>query len=262
MKKLSFVAVLVFAFSCNETTQTSQPADAVAAETDAQGSNQEHHSVTVDKVFEAHGSYDLWNQMNHFSYNSKGSTTTVQLKSRHTLIQSDEQTVGFDGEQVWVHPPSENAERQKMRYNLMFYFLGFPFIVGDPGIVYDDLPATNLAGKTYNLIKISYHDGVGDSPKDNYILCINPDNNQMEWLMYTATFGGEETKNKYSLIQYNGWQEVNGLKLPTELQWYQYENNQVGEPRGEPFVISDLKIEKSMPHDSLFAAPEGAQILK
>jgi hypothetical protein len=42
-----------------------------------------------------------------------------------------------------------------------------PFVLGDPGISYEDLADKEILGLNYGVIKISYGAGVGDSPKDN-----------------------------------------------------------------------------------------------
>ena len=42
----------------------------------------------------------------------------------------------------------------------------------------------------------------------------------MEWLAYTVTFKSKSPSDKYRLIKYNKWENVNGLVLPKELTWY------------------------------------------
>lgn len=219
-----------------------------------------HHSESITRVFEAHGGFGTWRKMNRLSYEMAGQRTLVELKSRYTRLESEAQTVGFDGEKVWVYPPSERADAQRMRYNLMFYFYAFPFVAGDPGITYEDLEPKEMKGKTYNVVKISYNEGIGDSPKDNYMILSDPQTHQMEWLMYTATFGGSETKDNYRLIRYEGWQNHNGLILPGSMQWYQYQDGVAGEPRGKARTFENIRISEEVPAMENFTMPEGAQV--
>lgn len=219
-----------------------------------------HHSESITRVFEAHGSFSTWRKMNRLSYEMAGQRTLVELKSRYTRLESEAQTVGFDGEKVWVYPPNERADAQRMRYNLMFYFYAFPFVVGDPGITYEDLEPKEMKGKTYNVVKISYNEGIGDSPKDNYMILSDPQTHQMEWLMYTATFGGSETKDNYRLIRYGDWQNHNGLILPGSLQWYQYQDGVAGEPRDKTRTFENILISEEVPAMENFTMPEGAQV--
>jgi len=255
MKKYLPVALMTILVACGG-TKTEQKETEVVQEPDYAA----HHTASIAKVFDAHGGFDAWRSLNQLSYEMNGQTTLVELKSRYTRLESENMTVGFDGEKVWVNPPSENADRQRMRYNLIFYFYAFPFVIGDPGITYEDLEPKELMGKTLNAVKISYGDGVGDSPKDNYIVLSDPETNQMEWLMYTATFGSNESKDQYSLIKYDGWQNYEGVVLPSSLQWYQYADGVVGEPRGGARTFENIAVSAEVPAMENFTMPEGAQV--
>lgn len=219
-----------------------------------------HHSATLTKVFDAHGGYEQWQSMNALSYNRGEESTITNLQNRKIRLESPEQTIGFDGKDVWVTPDTLNTERARFFHNLYFYFYAMPFVVGDPGANYEDLEPKELDGKTYNGIKISYGDGVGDSPDDNYIIWLDPETNRMEWLMYTVTFRSGEANDNYRLIKYGTWEEFNGLSLPTSIQWFQFQEDTVGSPRGEATLFENIKISTEIPDESLFAIPEGAAI--
>lgn len=253
MKKLIALSLLIFLMACEGKKDSQEVSEVVKP------SNTAHHIPEITAVFDAHGGFDTWTSLKSLSYNSGGSKTLVELQNRYTRIESENQTVGFDGEQVWVYPASENADRQRMRYNLMFYFYAFPFVVGDPGVNYEVMEPMELAGKTYNAVKVSYDNGVGDSPNDSYIICSDPDTNKMHWLLYTATFGGG-AKDRYSLIKYEGWQNFEGVMLPTSLQWYSYADGEVGEPRGNATTFENIQVSKEYPAMSNFQMPEGASV--
>jgi len=256
MKKYFSVILLAILASCNGTKEETKTSSQETYKAPS------HHTASITKVFDAHGGYDTWSGLKTISYEFNGSKTLVDLQNRYTRIDSDNQQVGFDGKNVWVNPPSENADRQRMRYNLMFYFYAFPFVIGDPGVNYEDMEPITLDGVAYNAVKISYNDGVGDSPKDNYIILSDQESNQMKWLMYTATFGGGESSDRFSLIKYDGWQDRGGVILPTSLQWYQYSDGVVGEPRGGARTFENVQMAKDFPAMSNFTAPEGAHIIQ
>jgi hypothetical protein len=108
-------------------------------------------------------------------------------------------------------------------------------------------------------IKVSYGDGVGDSPKDNYILYYDDASKQMQALMYTVTFRSQEASEKFNLIKYDEWQAVAGILLPKKLQWYNYKNDSVGEMRNE-VLFSEVMLSKTKPDERIFLKPEGAGI--
>ena len=222
--------------------------------------NPDHLSAALTLGFEAHGSYEMWSQMKTLSYQRGDESTITNLHNRKIRLESEERVIGFDGEEVWVTPDSLDASRARFYHNLYFYFYAMPFVVGDPGAIYEEVESRQLMGKEYKGIKVSYQENVGDAPDDNYILWVDPDTNRMEWLMYTVTYRSGEPSESYSLIKYDGWNEFNGLLLPTTLQWYTFEGDTVGEARGNGALFENILLDNSSPADSLFEMPEGAQI--
>lgn len=253
MKKYLICSLLTLLMACSGTKQQEKN------ESSAQPDYTAHHIPAIIKVFDAHGGFDSWTKLKTLSYESGASKTLVDLQNRYTKIESENQTVGFDGENVWVYPPSENADQQRMRYNLMFYFYAFPFVVGDPGVNYEESEPIDLDGNTYNTVKVTYNSGVGDSPNDSYIICSDPETNQMHWLLYNATFGGEAS-DRFNLIKYEGWQNVGGVLLPGALQWYRYTDGEVGDPRGGATAFINVQVSEEYPAMENFEMPEGASV--
>lgn len=253
MKNYLICSLLTLIMACSGTKQEEKN------ESPAQPDYTAHHIPAITKVFDAHGGFNSWTKLKTLSYESGGSKTLVDLQNRYTKIESENQTVGFDGENVWVYPPSENADQQRMRYNLMFYFYAFPFVVGDPGVNYEEGESIELGGKTYNTVKVTYNSGVGDSPNDSYIICSDPATNQMQWLLYNATFGGEAS-DRFNLIKYEGWQNAGGVLLPGSLQWYRYADGVVGDPRGGATTFTNVKVSEEYPDKENFEMPEGASV--
>ena len=218
-----------------------------------------NHISELTDVFDAHGSYKQWDQMNTLSYKRGDESTITDLKSRKIRLESPSQIIGYDGEDVWVTPDSVDASRARFYHNLYFYFYAMPFVVGDPGAYYEVLEQRQLAGKIYNQVKVSYNENVGDAPDDNYIILSDPETNQMKWLLYTVTYRSGEPSERYSLIGYENWTDIGGLRLPTSLKWFQFNADTVGEARSEVF-FEEIKILAEQVDPSIFSMPEGAQI--
>lgn len=88
MKKYLLIFLLAFTISCqtdekkSETVQHKAPA---------------HHIEAITNVFDAHGGYEQWNALKTMTYDYAGNKTTVDLQDRYTLIEGEDQQVGFDG---------------------------------------------------------------------------------------------------------------------------------------------------------------------
>lgn len=255
MKKLIilFVTALLVGCQSNQSAEEKQEEPQQVVKTD-------HHSENIAKVFEAHGGFEKWASMKQLSYTKGGESTVTNLANRKIKLVSDQRTIGYDGENVWVMPDTIEVGNARFYHNLYFYFYSFPFVVGDPGVFYEDIEPKEILGTTYNGIKITYGEGVGDTPKDYYIIWYNPETYKMEWLMYTVTYRSGERNENYRLINYGEWAELEGLLLPTSLQWYQYQDDVIGEKRGDKVAFENISISAEAPSDDIFAMPEGAQL--
>ncbi|MDZ7715466.1 MAG: DUF6503 family protein [Balneolaceae bacterium] len=226
-----------------------------------QKSDQEDLNPTIANIIEAHGGLDQWENQHTLSYELGNQSHTIDLKSREVKITTSEFSMGNDDGTVWIKDPNENYEGSPTFYHsLMFYFYAMPFVFADDGIIYESMPEKEIKGKTYGAMKISYEEGVGDSPEDEYIVYYDPQSHKMEWLAYTVTFQSQEESDDFHLIHYQKWDTFNGLQLPVELQWYEYENNEAGEPQGEPRTFTNIKVTEEDMDDEFYAMPEGAKV--
>lgn len=191
---------------------------------------QRDYPAGITAVFDAHGGIEQWNAMNNLCFTLEkeegNEIHTVDLKSRKARIETENYTLGFNGEKVWLTQDSTYFQPKRARFyhNLMFYFYAMPFVLGDDGITYTDVDPLTVAEVSYPGTKISFGVDVGDAPDDEYILYRDPKTNQMAWLAYTVTYGKNEKSDRFSFIKYATWQEVNGLQLPKTLEWYAVEN--------------------------------------
>jgi hypothetical protein len=222
---------------------------------------------TVSKVFDAHGGIDTWNAMKSLYFEIEkpngNDTYDVALKSRKSLITTEHHVLGFDGENVWLKnlDTTQYKSNPKFSYNLMFYFYAMPFVLGDDGINYSEVPALQFEGTTYPGILISYDAGVGESPDDEYVLYYNPETYQMEWLAYTVTFFSKKKAKEFHFIKYSDWQEVSGLKLPKTLTWYKVENNKPTTLRNAVDFVN-VKLSKEAPNDAMFKVADSTLVVK
>lgn len=225
------------------------------------------HPVPLKEVFKVHGGISQWSAMGNLCFQIQSRTGieihTISLPDRRVKIESTYWSIGYDGEEVWLLENKENAYKGDpgFYYNLMFYFYAMPFVLGDSGIEYKEVKATELDGMVYEGIKVAFKEGVGSSPKDEYILYFQPETYRMAWLGYTVTKGSDQKSSEWHYIKYDRWQDVNGLLVPSELVWYTAENGKPGAVRNK-VNFTNVTITESILDASVFAKPAQGQLVK
>ena len=221
-------------------------------------------------VLAAHGGLAAWQEHRQLSYGmARGEATerqTIDIHDRRERISQPARTgggtveMGFDGQRTWVLADTSYRGDPMFYRNLMFYFYAMPWVLADPGINYAAAEPLTYDGQTYPGILVSYDDGIGFSPKDNYRLHYDPATKKMRWLGYTVTGRSGEASDKFSWIEYPTWTSRGGAELPDSLVWYVVEDNQPIEPRNTR-TFDDVKLSKSTPDDEQFAPPAGARVV-
>ena len=253
-----------FLSACNSDPNSSvgqqETVETVQAETESP------YPALLTQAFDAHGSYAKWEAQKtmDFKIDKDGvpERHLVNLKNRNTLIQYGEKYhIGFDGNNVWVHPNKAAFGKGSPRFyhNLRFYFVAMPFIIGDSGINYKVLPQKEMLGKNYDALSVTYNEGVGDAPDDEYILLLDPETHRMEWLLYTVTYYSGKPEMKYNALHYSEWQVVDDLLLPSKMEGYKYEDGKITDKRYER-IVNDLFFSVAAPHPNFFEMPDGAEI--
>ncbi|KAA3618514.1 MAG: hypothetical protein DWP94_14325 [Flavobacterium sp.] len=253
-------------FACKEETKDPQPVihDTIPISEDT--ARMLKYPVSLKEIFKVHGGLDRWDQMNNlcFEMDSRSGTEThnISLPDRKTKIEAPYWSMGYNGKDVWIHENRENAYKGDpvFYHNLMFYFYAMPFVLADPGIEYHEVKSTQLDGEVYEGIKISYNDGVGTSPKDEYILYYHPETYQMTWLGYTVTYHDNEKSDTWKYIKYSEWQDVNGLMLPRTLTWYTVENGKPVQARNN-IKFEKVTLTEMLLSPSVFKIPTEAKVL-
>ena len=220
---LSFGAALMI--GCTSSTSEQDVPSSLVNEKETKSTDKQYPKA-LDYVFKAHGGINVWNGYKTLSYDmvkaDKLEHQIVDLESRKVRIEQEKFTIGFNGQDVWVTQKDTNtfAGDARFYHNLYFYFFAMPFVLGDDGIVYDEVSPLEVDGATYPGIKISYNDGVGDSSKDNYFLYYNPKTYQAEWLGYTVTYFDGKPSQEIHYLNFEQWKNVQEIRLPEVLTWY------------------------------------------
>ncbi len=215
------------------------------------------------KILDAHGGLDTWNSMNTLKF-TRGEGPgadmhVIDLKSRRsTNSVKGKYTLGNDGDKVWVSPHRDSFPGQSVRFmnNLFFYFVALPYVLADPGVVYEDLGEKTVNGKKYAVLKTSFKAGVGDAPGDQYVLYADAETHVIDFINYSVTYFNPANSEKYSALQFE-WEDVNGLKFPSVAKSVKWENGKLGAVARET-KYTNFSYSKTRMDLSQFDVPAGA----
>lgn len=223
------------------------------------------HTKLLDATFEAHGGLDVFRAQRHMTYTmhdfplspqmAKPNTTNVDLWQRLHRIDGEGFTVGFDGTNAWSTPALDSSGLPPRFVTLgSFYFIGMPFVFGDAGTILTDGGAQSFNGKTYRTVNVGYLQGVGKTSKDDYVLFIDPDTDELALIHHSVTENPDVDRVTWT---FDAWQEINGLLVPAKLTLYVGWNpDNPGE--GASFTVTDFRLSTTAPNERQFIAPADA----
>ncbi len=225
----------------------------------------ENIPLEVKNGLQAHGGLALWRSFGSLSFDvvkkDKREHQIIDLNTRKVYIENEKFKVGFDGEMAWISPDMEAMGGGSPRFyqGVYFYFFALPHVLGDPGINFEILAPRSIDSIQYDVVKVSFNDGIGDAPKDYYVAHFDQNTHRLEWLLYTVTYYSGESTEKYNAVKYDGWQNVNGLLVPTAFRSFKYVDGEVGEERSST-TFENVKFDKDSPDPSIFSKPAIAAI--
>ncbi len=215
---------------------------------------------TFEKGLQALGGLEKWQSYGTLTFSEVTETDTtkytVDLANRHELIEKfGHYKVGFTAEDINIYPNKDSfpSENPRFLHNLRFYFFTIPFVTADPGAFQEELEPAEMGGKMYNRVKVTFGEGVGAAPKDQYILWYNPADNVLEFINYSVTYFNEGNAEKYNAIRYSNWKESGGLKFPGKMTSYKWENDALGEERYSQRFTA-IAVSKDRPKPEIFTS--------
>ncbi len=254
MRYISLLAFILFLSSCQSSTNGTNSSKAKI-----------NYPTELVQIFDHHGGLDKWKSMKSMSYEivkeEGNEKQTIDLQDRREKIEASTFTCGYDGKEYWVEADTSYKGNVKFYTNLMFYFYAMPFVLADEGIIYTKTEPLAYEGKSYPGFRISYNEGVGISPEDEYFIHYDSESNEMAWLGYTVTFHSGKKSKKVKYIRYDDWKNFNGLKLPNSLTWFKVEDGKLIEPRNTR-KFEKIMVSKKAMDDSTFEKSAGAKVVE
>ncbi len=268
MRLFSLVLFMGFLGACQNQTSPQEENPTVS---DQPEENTEEAPVVntpqeLAATLEALGGLEAWAKFRTLEYDLKGGFLgddhqVIDLQDRRLMVKADSFNIGFDGQQVWVTPNKEAVPDVPARFysSLYFYFFSVPFVLSDPGVNLEKMENQDLGGETYEVVRATFGEGVGDSPQDEFRILINPDTKKPAYMLYTVSYFDQKANEKFSAIHFEEMQEVEGLTLPKIFTWYEYKEGKLGEKQSS-VTFENVSLMAGPMGDEMYAMPEGADV--
>ena len=235
----------------------------------------------VLRAIDAHGGLEAWFNAPTSSYSWEYSNAGSNIRFKTYLVANNQTRevyhellelgtpddpkpvqgrFAWDGEDAWISPDTLKQPNPRFWATTGYYFESIPFILADPGIDYEVMPDESLEDKSYDMVKITYKDGIGDSSGDQYILYINKETSMVDAIRYTVTFGRGRPEAgapvRETLFYYEDYTEVDGLTVPTRFRGFNFENGQITSFKNEAWA-ADISFKRPFDESRLIMPPNG-----
>lgn len=229
----------------------------------------------MDRSIEAHGGLPKWQSFGTVRYDvawqrpngTKREHQLFDLRSRDGLITGDEYTLGASRGEVWIKPSADALGRTPARFYMWtpFYFFGMPFVFADPGAKQEPLGRKEFQGREFEVVKITYASGTGDSPDDFYIAYIDRDSRRLKLAVYIVTYPslrkGKALKElEQHAIVFEEWQEANGLTVPKSAAYFDWKNETLAGDALGRLRFENVQFATAQPDASKFTRPADAVV--
>ena len=214
----------------------------------------------VNGMIAAHGGYEKWASAPSCTFtdqwsSGRGFHTTVEQGARRAYLEANggEVRAAWDGTQCTSVGWPETGAPPRFLALLNWYFVNLPWVVKDPGVHLEAGTGRLFDEPTdYDTLRMTFGEGVGDTPEDWYLLYLHPDTRRLAACKYVVTYAAlmkdGATSTPVHVLLYDEWNTVDGLLVPTHFTIRQENGDPYGECTltdwsfHEPFDVSKLDL--------------------
>jgi len=189
---------------------------------------------------------------------------TWRSRAWHRLTDHESVTFGWDGSNAWHHGAEDwSSHSINARFWALtpYYFVGLPFVLADDGVRLELAGETTFEARVYDLVRVTFEAGTGDSPDDYYIALIDRETHRFGGCIYIVAYPGffpEGGHTPEKLFVYDGSQSVDGITFPERFRAFPWSDGTAAELVTEA-TMSDVSFEPAT-EATLFSAPEGGTL--
>ena len=232
----------------------------------------------VWRAIEAHGGLEAWLGSGplqfRFAYQPAGrpAIDTFQVvdpwsaRARQQVAPQRTAEFGWDGQRAWVQPPDAKLPTNPRFWSLTpYYFVGMPFVLGDPGVRFEQLADASFEDESFDIVKATFEPGTGDAPGDHYVLYLDKESGRLRAVRYVVSYPGfypDGGHGAEKLMSYDGELAVGDIIIAASHRTFTFDEA-TGTP-GEKVTdvtVSDARFRADIAPD-YFLAPAGARIIE
>ncbi len=229
----------------------------------------------LDRCLAAHGGLAKWRSYAGVEYDLTWKSPKrdnqehqlFNLQTRDGLITNDKYSLGSNGGEVWIKPGLDALGGTPPRFYLgtPFYFFGTPFVFADRGAKEESLGKKSFRGQEYDVVKVTFAKGTGDTPDDYYVAYIDPASAHLKLVYYVVTYPSMRKNRAVSELEphaivFEEWQTADGLLVPKVAPFYKWTGSDIeGEPLGR-LNFSKVHFMSEAPDESKFKKPADAVV--
>jgi len=148
--------------------------------------------------------------------------------------------IAFDGVRAWSAGSLQGIARAPARFTAWrnFYLFSLPWVTQDPGVHLGEPGRARLPGDETDCttVRMTFEDDTGDTPKDHYVLYIDPDTHRLraaEYVMtYAAMMPNGVDESPPSIFMWEETATIDGLVVPTRYTVYWSKDHSVAVRNG------------------------------
>lgn len=192
-----------------------------------------------------------------------GKITTLTDSTKTRLDIENGTSLIYDGDRVYLTPSDTDYERARFDMFTWSYFFLFPYKLSDPGTIWNEYENSDLNGKQYNTQKLSFENGIGDSPDDWYIVYSDNGTNLIKYSAYIVTFtkSKQEAEKDPHAIEYTDYNKINGIPISTRWVFWGWDKEKgLTEKIGYASIENINFIEEI--EKNFFSEPENSRVIE
>jgi hypothetical protein len=224
---------------------------------------------SLQPALDAHGGLDTWESYGTVEYDfaleigdaTRDDHHVFDLDRRRVRVEHTDYTLGITSATVWAAPNMDAygyTAPPRFYGKAYTYLFSIPFVFADPGVNVESVGQRRLQGTAYDVLKITFDEGVGDTPRDIFYVYLNPDSHQVHAALFSVTYRNPEVTRPITGVIYNEWTTAGGLTVPRRAGMYGVSEDQTLEKKLGTFEYENVTFREATPETDAFTMPEGA----